>query len=167
MLADRVRISVTKEPFNPELYNYGANEDKWIEYFDEENSSPGRSMEFSKESDHLLMYDTSDNLMGFLYGAYVYDDLVDLTEYTTVSCQVVIENRESSSWLNVNGALNISDIKFGNDNEYIGDYHAYFDSSGTYSVDVSDLSGEYYIRVHLYAGFYNTGAIKYYRVWLS
>lgn len=124
------------------LYNEGALAADWVEGYSD--ASP----EHSKESDHLkiVAYDWDDGEQG----TYVTDSTVDLTNVKTlkIDWQNAGEDHAANAAFFV-----VSTVKGGAASTYDARIDKYRDFSRTWDeLDVSDLTGSYYIRLHAQDG---------------
>jgi len=132
------------------IYNEGEFEDYWVE-----GHSNGDG-EQSKESTYLYLY-ASDAVNGVR--TWVTDEEVDLTDVDSI--KVTISNW---SGLVSTGALIASSIKTGGTGDY--DARETFTADGTVTLDVSALSGDYYVRVHVTVTM-TTGSFRITKVWVE
>lgn len=128
---------------------------------------PTYSVVYAKEDDHLYIATRRDTMD--TQGAYVTDELVDLTNIDKlyVSWEFVVihapTDAHNKAYLVVSsqkdGALSVYDARV--ERGYAPDAGVLQDE-----LDVSGLTGEYYVRIHSLATTQSRGsAIKTYRVW--
>lgn len=131
------------------LYNEGVENVAWVEGY-----GYGYDWTHTKESDHLLIdIDEAE-------AAWVTDAVVDLSAYSTL--KVDWESAGDSAWVH----LIVSSVKNGDGETYNARYTDYGSfARKTDSVDVSALSGSYYVRVHLYGS--GVSQLKTHKVWLE
>jgi hypothetical protein len=142
------------------LYNEGAGEDDWVAGYSTGSGSQ------SKESDHFYLdLDSSSHAER----AWVTDELVDLSSYNTVKIEW-----ESYDWNYESGMGNVW-VYFVTSTDKAtpaGDYITVIAKSEEFTsrideMDISGLSGSYYIRVHLTGNYVNDAKLKIYKVWLE
>jgi hypothetical protein len=163
---DNVLGTVSAEYYQPPstdslLYDGGTNEENWVVGYSEGDGSQ------SKEADHLYLLAAQSN--GTAERTYVLDYKVDVTDYTVL--KIDWEDTVTGTSTNKQHAVCLSDVKTGSMATY--DYRLYREQSFERtidSLDISLVSGEYYIRVHgrdNYASGTRSGEVKAYKIWLE
>ncbi len=135
------------------LYNLGLHEDMWVEgYTDAGDYGATRS----KEADHLYISANVSEL------AYVTDIMINLTGISSVIVDVGTDN----SYEIIIVASTVKDAS-----ESTHDAKAVYTgiTRTNRTLNVSSLSGEYYVRVHSRDGTHplNAKSAKFYKVWLE
>ena len=141
------------------LYNEGTHEDDWVEGFSINSGSQ------SKQSNHLYLH--AEDASGSAERVYVTDATVNLTNYG--SLKIEWENTGDSKDENVS-ALCVSTGKTNWYNTYNARILEKQDfGKKTSTLDISGMSGDYYIRVHTrdLAGTATKAELKVYKVWLE
>ncbi len=142
------------------IYNEGIYEDKWVEGY-----STGTGSQSKEEDSHLYLYAKRESADA--ERTYVTDKRVDLTDWDDL--KIEWENTASESDANFS-YLAVSTNKSGDSG--IADERINTNSNFTKTTDtmnVSGLSGSYYIRVHATALTLSDieSELKVYKVWLE
>ena len=141
------------------IYNEGEFEDMWVPGY-----SSGSGVQ-SKESDHLYLrggtsFSSRDER------TYVTDEMIDVTNYNALKIEWHVQAMAGSL-----GALIVSTNKMGNHLTYDAQLAQTFGTGGRVigSLDISNLNGNYYIRMHAVSDPYGEapGVIEAYKVWLE
>ena len=141
------------------IYNEGEFEDMWVPGY-----SSGSGVQ-SKESDHLYLrggtsFSSRDER------TYVTDEMIDVTNYNALKIEWHVLGMAGSL-----GALIVSTNKMGNYLTYDAQLAQTFGTDGRVigSLDISNLNGNYYIRMHAVSDLYGEipGVIEAYKVWLE
>ncbi len=143
------------------IYNEGAYEDRWIEGYTEGNQD---YITATRESDHLyIRADTDFTVPGY---TWVIDQPVDLTNINTVHIE----------WEHTGESAHYAERRLHattNPDGYSDDDANIWSATPTERteevLDVSGLSGEYYIGVHFHCTYYPGayGVLRTYRIWLE
>jgi hypothetical protein len=134
------------------IYNEGQHEDYWVE-----GMKWGRgTYSYSKESDHLYVSVAGEE--GYISEtSWVTDSKVDLTAYNKV--KVDFSGTGTTR-------LVVSDIQMGISFQYVALLNLFSPPRQVYELDISGLSGEYYIRVHAWTEGDNV-KVYCYKIWLE
>jgi len=160
MLADRVRMALPKGAKWPDsqgyIYNEGEHEEMWVEGM----KRWGDGVYYlSKESNHLYISAAGDDMMGVIADtSWVTAEKVDLTAYNKAKFD-----------LSGSGVVRpaVSDIQMGLSDSMTAFLNLFSPSRQVYELDVSGLSGEYYIRVHAYSYDTSESEVCCYKIWLE
>ena len=140
------------------LYNYGVELVAWVV------GASALTGSQSKEADHLYLTCREPAGEDFAYRTYVTNGLVGLTNYTTMHVEW-----EAPTGGGPNAHLVASTVKLGDPWTY--DARVIKAGTGwakrTDSVNISALSGDYYVRVHLVNSAAAWAYLKVYKVWLE
>ena len=140
------------------LYNYGVELVAWVVGASSFTGSQ------SKEADHLYLTCREPAGEDHAYRTYVTDEPVGLTSYSALHVEW-----EAPTGGSPNAWLVASTVKLGSP----WTYDAQVTKAGTGwakrtdSVDISALSGDYYVRVHLVNSDSAWAYLKVYKVWLE
>lgn len=142
------------------LYNQGTENHPWVEGYSRGQGSA------AKESGSLYLYAgggaTTDSAR-----TYVLNTAIDLTSFNTLNIEWVQTGSGPSP--NFVSTLAVSTVKSGS----IGTYDLRFLQGGAFarrtdSLNISSLSGAYYIRTHASIAWNDAGSVvRVYRVWLT
>ncbi len=142
------------------IYNESEHEDEWVEGYSVSTGS------VSEENDHLYLH--ASNSSALAVRTWVTGEKVDLTNFDTL--YVDWENLGDDSIAN-SSILNISDDKDGTHMEFEEQILVRRDfSRQTDSLDISELSDEWYVRAHARDSYTNgatDSTVKVYKVWLE
>mgnify|MGYP001160335471 CR=1 FL=1 len=141
MIADRLRMQRKKRLI---LYDYGAGENNWTT-----GAISGLfTKTYSKEIDHLfLKLKAGLGTPGYSVVTYVTTSTYDLSNYNTVNCLVNIDSN-TSMISRYYFALIASTDQNGNSKIYDARITTNTKGDNNLSLDVSSLSGLYYVRIH-------------------
>ncbi len=149
--------SVSFPDKNGYIYNEGEHEDMWDVGY---SSGPGSQ---SKEIDHLYLAagEDGDPETPWFPGengirTYVLDNTIDLTSWDTVKADIVRVKASAPFYLNAGTEKMV----------YFDQMQGAATASGVVSIDVSELSGHYYIRLHCRA-YEGESIYKVTKVWLE
>ena len=127
----------------------------------------------SKEADHLYLKQGAaggSNKIG--YRTYVTENAIDLTDWNTIKSEW--EGNRASSWTNNRASFVVSTNKTANytTNNGITERVNQVFATTTDSIDISALSGNHYVRVHVRGATNSVGTqywteAKAYKIWLE
>ena len=127
------------------LYNEGVGENDWVVGIDEITGSGTTSA--TKETEYLRLEAVAGGSLGTSEVSFVTDDLIDLTPVNVVKINIDLSG-------SVDGYAHfvVSDNKNSNRNTFDVSKILQADNTGNHiiTLDVSALTGEYYIRIHAY-----------------
>jgi len=141
---------------NGYIYNEGEHEEMWIEGM---KRFGGGIYSLSKESDHLYISAAGDDMMGVIADtSWVTAEKVDLTAHNKV--KVDLSGTDVTR-------LVVSDIQMDLSYTQTASLNLFSPSRQVYELDVSGLSGEYYIRVHAWSDNTSGSEVCCYKIWLE
>ena len=167
-LADTNRnISELLEPDeNGYIYNEGDYEDNWVE-----GAKASSNMNLSKEVDHLFI-EMPENDTVVREGTWVSEEKMDLTDWDTLKIDWTLTFYTQDIITEGYMCVTEDSPQSSFDADYEGRVqHAEWPDNLTSSLDVSSLTGEHYIRIHLRVGGNplksGRGDLKIHKVWVE
>ena len=145
-------------------YTLGTEDVAWAEGYTLDD--PTYPVVYSKEADHLYIQTRRDT--DNTEGTYVTDLVVDLTDIKTLYINWQFVNISNAHSLYNRASLNVSTQKDGARSVFDAQFDKGYIAGDPVNdeLDVSTLTGDYYIRVHSFAHTQSRGsAIKVYKVW--
>ncbi|WP_154017972.1 hypothetical protein [Halorubrum sp. AJ67] len=127
-----------------ELYNEGANEDNWRYGGTEGDPNTPLGGTLTKETDHLFA-DADPNPDGFNAVSWVYDDVIDFGGYREIVVESASQENEGfvAVVLSTKKYVDIEEFyRTGGSDNHSGPY-----PRKTETLDVSDVSNEYYVHL--------------------
>lgn len=167
MLADRMRICSNLPRFpdkNGNIYNQGIFEERWVEGYSEGKVYADAGL--IKKSDHLFMYLWNIS-SGTIYRTFVTDVPIDISKYNTLNIEWENLGTENSVYTAMR--LAVSDNKLENYNvgslKFFTKERRFERTIDTF--DVSEITGECYIKISAYRGLTASTIGRIYRVWFE
>lgn len=132
------------------LYNEGIGSENWVEGYKVKGSA-------EKNEDHFYL-DGFD----FAESSLVTNQMVDLTSFSTLSVDWLLSGGMGSAY------LVISPTKVANYNDFTTRIvHNGTSTRNTQAIDVTSLTGNFYIRVHGYGGYETSYKLSVYGVFIE